>query len=66
MSKSYPHSGISDNAGRCEGCNRPGTEYEEQNTYPVRLPALGGGTVMGSMWLCPKCLRERMERATGQ
>lgn len=62
MSKSYPGSGIEDNAGRCEGCNEPGSEYRTQTTWPVRLPACGGGTTKGTMWLCPRCLAEHQER----
>lgn len=62
MSQSYPYSALGDNAGRCEGCNEPGSEYRTQTTWPVSLPSYGGGAVMGSMWLCPKCLREHQER----
>lgn len=65
MSKSYPYSGPDDNAGRCEGCNEPGSEYRTQMTVPVRLPSpYGVGTVMGTMYLCPKCLAERKARDT--
>jgi len=54
-----------DNAGRCESCNRPESAYETQVPFPVLL---GGGwgpgaTTMGSMWLCPRCLKEHQERA---
>jgi len=67
MSKSYPYSGPGDNAGRCESCNLPDTVYQMQMTYPVRLPApSGGGTVMGTMYLCPKCLKEHQERDAGK
>ena len=62
MSKSYPYSGIDDNAGRCESCNRPETEYQTQTGWPVELPAYGGGKVMGTMWLCPACLEEKRAR----
>ena len=53
-----------DNAGRCEGCNRPESAYETQTAVPVML---GGGwgpgaTCEGSMWLCPSCLKEYRER----
>lgn len=53
------HSHPEDNAGRCEGCNEPGSEYRTQVTAPVLL---GGGIGWGTMWLCPKCVREYCER----
>ena len=42
----------------------PESVYETQTTVPVKL---GGGwgpgpTCMGTMWLCPRCLKEHQER----
>lgn len=53
------HSSIDDNGGRCESCDRPESAHEPQSTYPVRL---GGGLGLGTMWLCPTCLKEHQER----
>jgi hypothetical protein len=55
---------VGDNAGRCESCNRPETEYQTQTAYPVKLGAGWGfgSTCMGTMWLCPRCLKEHQER----
>lgn len=62
MSKSYPYSGAEDNAGRCEGCNKPETVHQTQTTWPVKLRAYEGNVVMGTMWLCPACLEEHRKR----
>ena len=48
-----------DNGGRCECCNKPETEFQEQRTYPIML---GAGLGKGTMWLCPECLREHQLR----
>lgn len=53
------HSEPGDNGGRCEGCNRPETEFQTQVTWPVLL---GGGLGWGTMWLCAACVAERGER----
>lgn len=50
-----PHSEAGDNGGRCECCDRKGSEYLPQSTYPVYLGGYAGGPVRGTMWLCDEC-----------
>lgn len=52
---------LGDNGGRCESCDRPESAKESQVAYPVML---GGGLGLGTMWLCPSCLKEQQERAS--
>jgi hypothetical protein len=54
------NSEVSDNGGRCESCDDPETVHQIQETYPILL---GGGLGFGTMWLCPKCLKEHRKRA---
>jgi len=51
MTKAY--SSIDDNGGRCERCNKDGSEYLEQRTVKVLL---GGGMGWGTLWVCSSCL----------
>ena len=59
MTKKY--SCIDDNGGRCERCNKPGSEYLSQRTVKVRL---GGGMGWGTMWVCSSCLDAEEKRET--
>jgi hypothetical protein len=45
---------------RCEGCDDPATEDQDQTPYYV---SVGYGMQMNMMWLCQKCLDERRARA---
>jgi len=60
-----PWSTPTDNAGRCEGCDRPETVHMAQVAAPLIMTDGNGGTVKGTMWLCPDCMKKRNDRERG-
>ena len=45
----------SENGGRCESCNEPGSVNRGQSKV---LVFMGGGVGMGDMWMCTRCLEK--------